>query len=403
MKTRKRDVSIIHVNGYDVLLIPTYNNTVHVEAVIKTGFVHEPKEFVGINHLLEHIMVSGWKKCKGSCNNYFNKNGCSINANTNESIMHYFIDGISEDLPMMIEYIATITTQCDFNNTVMKREKLAVMEELTESLLQSDYVIKNVFNQHFFLSDGLRYMDDSTLQMANLSNITLQDVENYYHRYTNNTMFFVVYGQYKNVRELFSRYIKPKEGEIPHSAVFTNDHSIIHVPFSKDSARMILAIPCDEVYSDMQFWFVIILHNLLFSELRTKMNLLYDISVNIINHENGCYLRMEVIVDEDKLKIVFNTLVHLLNHYTSFLVDPDMVDSVKKMVEYSYYNRGSILDHYITSHVYHQSILSRAGIISRLNSFHPRHFLQLCKKIIMMDRAMCVYQSKHKIDLAWTT
>ena len=64
MKTRKADVKLKTINGYSVVCVPKPISTVIVRAIVHSGFIYETKQNLGIFHLLEHVLVDAWSRCK---------------------------------------------------------------------------------------------------------------------------------------------------------------------------------------------------------------------------------------------------------------------------------------------------------------------------------------------------
>ena len=59
-------IKLYTVNGYSILLISIPSKATYVQGYIQTGFINENKTNIGLSHLVEHISVSSWKKCKTS-------------------------------------------------------------------------------------------------------------------------------------------------------------------------------------------------------------------------------------------------------------------------------------------------------------------------------------------------
>ena len=64
---------VIHrVNGYTILFIKSKSKTAYVSSIIANGYCNETESDLGINHLLEHVLLESWKKCKQkSCELYW--------------------------------------------------------------------------------------------------------------------------------------------------------------------------------------------------------------------------------------------------------------------------------------------------------------------------------------------
>ena len=53
--------------------------------VTNNGFISETKQTSGINHLLEHVLFSAWKKCNDKpCREWFHFEGLKGNATTDD-------------------------------------------------------------------------------------------------------------------------------------------------------------------------------------------------------------------------------------------------------------------------------------------------------------------------------
>jgi thiol-disulfide isomerase/thioredoxin len=168
------------INGYPFLFIRDSNKVIHLEVVIHSGFVHETKKNSGVNHLLEHVLVSGWKRCKESCNTYWDKHGALVNASTDTTMMKYYIKGDKKDIPDMVDYISTIITRSLFFPSTLEREKKAVLEELTNLLDNPSQEIYNLFHKAFYKIEGLKYTEDCALQIKNVDTLTMKDIKKAY-------------------------------------------------------------------------------------------------------------------------------------------------------------------------------------------------------------------------------
>ena len=106
--TRRVTFQVKDIHGYKFFFMYKPCKTLHIEAVIHSGFVHETKQNAGVNHLLEHTIVSAWKECGQSCNDYLDKEGMYSNASTNDTTMKYYIKGNKEDESKMVEYAVNL-------------------------------------------------------------------------------------------------------------------------------------------------------------------------------------------------------------------------------------------------------------------------------------------------------
>ena len=45
------------INGYKILILNTNNDNISIKSLIDTGYIHEEMDNLGINHLLEHVLL----------------------------------------------------------------------------------------------------------------------------------------------------------------------------------------------------------------------------------------------------------------------------------------------------------------------------------------------------------
>ena len=98
---------LYNMNGYSVLFLKNHSKNVKVRSVIKTGYINEIQNNLGINHLLEHYLVNANELCceKDNCDciTYMNKKGITMNATTGLTYVSYFTSGLHSDLYLMIK------------------------------------------------------------------------------------------------------------------------------------------------------------------------------------------------------------------------------------------------------------------------------------------------------------
>ena len=105
---------------------------------------------LGINHLLEHVLMNAYKKCKNfNCYKYFNKIGIIKNASTNNNIIKYYTIGLSKNIDIMLDFIVNITVNPTFNNKLINREKAAVYNEALIYLDNPTTALYNIISKHF--------------------------------------------------------------------------------------------------------------------------------------------------------------------------------------------------------------------------------------------------------------
>jgi predicted Zn-dependent peptidase len=128
--------TFFNINGFEVLYIKYPNlkkideSVSHIQAYVKAGNFVEDKNNAGISHLLEHILLDSWYKCKGNCNDYFKQYGVDINGFTDSTLVSYLITGLSQYEDDYIDFISSILTKPKWTEKIIKKSKKAVQEEL---------------------------------------------------------------------------------------------------------------------------------------------------------------------------------------------------------------------------------------------------------------------------------
>ena len=394
--TRRATFQIKDINGYKIFLMYKPSKTLHIQAIIHSGFVHETKQNSGVNHLLEHTIVSAWKECGKSCNTYWDNEGAFVNASTDNTIMKYFVKGNKEDESKMVEYISSIITKPVFINSIMEREKKAVQVELLEAMNKPISQVNDIFHKHFFSSEGLQYSEDCSLQLKNLRHLKLDDLKEAYEQFHVNNCLFVVFGDYSNAVALFKKYLNPIKGpKISSVSCFSFKHEIIHIPFKKDSVTIYLGFPSKETTMFYDH-FELMLHHILFHDLRTVHKLVYDTHVTVTTTRCGTFTTIEIDVTPENGIKTFSLLLQYIKKYQTTLMD---VNGVQKKMKFQYQTEYEVP--YLSNFIHTSGIpLSKQQLIKKVKEFTPVLFRKLCQTFCPIEKSLCVYQGK-QINLSW--
>jgi predicted Zn-dependent peptidase len=407
MKTRKNSVvpKLHIINGYKVLFVPKGRDILHVECVIRNGFCTETKQTSGINHLLEHVMVSAWKNCKTSCNSYWDDKGYIVNATTDKTTMNYFIKGLNNKWKEMISYIASIVDHPFITNEQLKKEKQAVIDELLTFSNDPESEVDQLLNINFYTPEGLKHADDWKLQIENLKRITLQDVYDFYNQYFNvQNMLFIVMGDVNmnSVKKILHEQLKkPKQGIVQTIQCFSFKHEILFSKQDIENTKVLIGFPSigiqDYIYLNS---IIALLHILLFKEFRTKKSLVYDIEVRSELNACGTTIFIEFDVQTTNVKEV---LVTLFKYIRSLQKNPiTNLDGFKNQEIYKYItNKNSVMNYY-TSLIYTKAPLyTKFQIIEKIKKINSRDIMNILQQIFQLDKALCVYQCKKDLQLNW--
>lgn len=391
------------INGYSVLFVHETSNTIHIEAVVHSGFIHETKHTSGINHLLEHVLVSAWNKCKGSCNTYWDEKGAIINASTEDTVMKYYVKGLASDVDEMVDYIASILTHASFNHITLENEKQAVIDELTASSGDPDSELLHAFNKEFFKLDGLQHTEDWKLQIKNLKHLTLKDLNAAYQAFNTDNILFIVYGQFDltHLSRLFSKHLIPRNGDaIGPTECFSHLHKIVYTPFKMEGTTILIGFPSTLKRCAYLECFALLLHQLLFKEIRTVHKLMYDIEVSCTTTLCGTALSLKLNVRDNNIRKALHILFQLLKKYKVQEVESRIVESCKKSMLYKYYTDYPIMNYY-TTFIQGGIPLTKRQLITKVNTFSSQHFKKNINQVVSFQNALCVYQGSTDVHLSW--
>ena len=406
MTTRKKKHPSIHtINGYTVIMDPKSNHRLHIECVIKNGFCTETKSISGINHLLEHMMVESWKKCKLSCNTYWDNRGLYVNASTDNTVMKYYIKGLNTDAKDMVSYITHIVDNPTISKSSMVSEKQAVIDELLTYSSDPDSKTDDLFNKEFYSLEGLQYADDWKLQIKNLKMLTVQKLTDIYTQHFNvQNIVFIVVGDFKipHMMELFQKGLKyPKQGVKIPLQCYSQSHKIIHVKGDIENTKIRIGFPSttDEKYIHIES-FVNLMHILLFTELRSKLSLLYDIE--IYNETDSCGTSIFIEFDVrptnaiPAMKHLFKYIRHMQTTTTSYL------EGFKSREMYDYLaGSKSMVDYYSTFIFSKEPLHSKTQLIDQIKKISSADIHRMANSLLPIEHALCIYQSNRNLNLTW--
>ena len=407
MKTRKHTLKpkLSNINGYKVLFVPKGKDTLHIECVIRNGFCIETKENSGINHLLEHVMVEGWKKCSKSCNTYWDNMGYYVNASTDSTTMTYYIKGLNLEWKKMVEYITSIIDHPKITKEMLEKEKQAVIDELLTFSNDSDENLIHTFNSYFYKVEGLQRSDDWKLQIENLKKISIDDVYRIYNSYYNvQNIMFIVMGDfnYKNIKTLMQQHlITPKQGNIYNIECFTFRHDIIFTKNNIENTKILIGFPYTKAYNYIHINSIIsLLHVIFFDEFRTKRSLLYDISIYDEINACGTTIFIDFDVQTTHVVPVLKSLFKFIQHLQKTPIHD--IHRFKQREIYDYItNKKSIMDYYNSLLYSNEPLYTMDEIIKKIQQITSGNIMHLIRDLFNLDHALCVYQCKKDLHLTW--
>ena len=335
------------VGGYNVNIINTPSNNVYVGAFVHNGAMNETHNKAGINHLLEHIIMNSWSKCKKkSCFVYWDKRPVNLNGHTNISYVKYFINGLRSELANMLEYIFEIVTNPNIEEKMIEDEKKIVMNELYT-------IVNDPFNRLLHKMANVLYNEenvynhyDGELQLHNLKKLTNKDIVNYYKTvYIPNNVTFYICGNFNETQIvqlldtcrgiIHKPHVNAIKKAISYENIFSYKQQIIYYknPAAKNT-EFNICIPLSgppltypkQTRLDI---FVRSLQVSLFDILRTQQKLVYSITANVENYPYGSVLVITGYCVDPNIKLVFREIFSHIMKVKTQVIKLNRLDNEK--------------------------------------------------------------------------
>jgi predicted Zn-dependent peptidase len=413
----------IIINNFTIILNNNKNAKIsRIDSFINNGYIFETKENSGISHLLEHIIIDGWKKCGNSCTNYWKKKGVEINASTGQSYVNYYISGLNKYFFEMLEYVISISLNPVITSNRMIKEKEAVYNELLINSTEKNIKLYDCLNKTLFNNEGLQYQDDINHQMKILKKFKLVELKKWAKKYyASGNMIFMISGNFNNNKTisflkknlnsfnnfshvehkldifkpgLIVKHIKNKEKK--NTTVFFTFHSPIS---QKDDDLYLFHLFKKTINSDIT--------SLLMKRLREEKKLIYNIQIENFTHGYGNYFIIEISTTNNNIsKVIFNTIEVLKNisnggfsnKYLSFIKEAFMVE---------YYNtcqNNNFLSLHIGEQYIHQIhnnhtpvIMSYKDILNKIKNVSRPYFINFIKKLLTFGNLKILYFGNKEI------
>ena len=300
------DDQIIKVNNFTIIYnyFPKAKTTI-VEAYVNNGCIFENKDNAGISHLLEHIVCEGWGKCNGPCIDYWKKKGVQTNASTGQTFINYYMHGLTKYAEEIIDYICGISMKPIMTLKRVKKEKIAVKNELFSHLDYPETKMYNALNKILFKNEGLQIQDDLQLQLDNLKKINLNQLKEWTNKfYQPGNMVFIVSGNVKKTlvqktfRNKLSKY-KNKSTESHSIDLFQLGNQINFVSDKSAKGTTIhFVFPSPLTQKDKEIHFIKLfaklvnseITSILFKTLREKNSLIYTLRFEENIYGYGSYI-----------------------------------------------------------------------------------------------------------------
>jgi len=378
--------------------------------------MNETKENSGIHHLIEHILTEAWKHCgKQTCSSYWEKKGVNMNANTHLSYINFYVNGLKEDIQIMLNYMFDIIISPFLKESTLEIEKHAVLNELLILSNNPENKLKDIFNKHFYSNEGLQYTDDYDLQIKNLNKMTMSKIKNFYNN-LQKEIIFIVCGEIETIplnstimktrMELESKsnseiilksLLNETENENKNeNLIFTYSNKKIHLNYDLKSTILMMGIPiktceCHKMVACLQ-----ILNAILFEQLRIQMKIIYGIKISLCTLPSY-HIIINVTVENKHIVQVYKTIIKTFEKYKTEPFPQSFIDGMKQKTKLKYYNTeytSTYMAGYILNDYLNGKIISMEKKMKDILKMKDSDFIKLMT--MNLNHCLTTYQGKIK-------
>ncbi len=387
-------------NGLKVIFEHKMSNSVVVQVLVKVGSDYESATERGISHFMEHMVFEGTtnRPTNWDISNEIEKVGGSFNAYTTNERTCFYVKVLKKHFPLAVEILADILQNPLFNSKELEKEKNVVVKEIDlvndePKFYQWVLLQKNLFEKH-----PARYPTYG--DKAVIKGLNPEKVKKYFQKYyVPSNMVVSIVGDVKKWKELITeRFIKLKGKKIlPVKIIEPPAIKSKEVKEKKDVANTYVVIGFKCVPRNHPDSYVLeVIDGILgrgqsgrmFTEIRGKKGLAYDVGTEHISDINFGYFAIYATIDGKNIKKVKKLILDELEKLQK--ITPNDLNESKTYIEGDFY-----LDLEDNQKVADQLLLwEHAKDAELLNKFIPK-----IKKVTIRDvkRVAAKYFKHHTV------
>jgi predicted Zn-dependent peptidase len=123
-------------------------DTVSLGLWVDVGTRHEPAEFNGVAHFLEHMAFKGTRRRSAQLiAEEIEAVGGQLNAYTSRESTAYYAKVLKEDLPLAVDILADIVQYSTFDATELERERTVILQEIGQANDTPDDIVFDHFQE----------------------------------------------------------------------------------------------------------------------------------------------------------------------------------------------------------------------------------------------------------------
>jgi predicted Zn-dependent peptidase len=398
-------------NGIDILIIPRNNvRSVSIIAAVRAGSAHEPKEIMGISHLIEHSVFRGTlNRDMEEIKRPIEEFGGSLNAFTGKNITAYYAKVPLTASKVALEIILDILFNAKFDEKEIEKEKKIVLDEIA---MYEDEPIDNAFeqlNKVMFLNEFSYPVLGTKESVSKISNL---DIKKYYEeKYNTNNIVLTLVGPEKELEGLLENIENLIPQRLGKKCDFKSpkfNKKIEKVEKEKEELSQVYVVYSFKAPSKMSddFYPAAILKtflgsgmsSLLFTKIREELGLAYEISADYSAYnENGTFTIFAATVPENFDKLTYSLSNLIQNIFAIDNID-QWIDYGRKRLSGRYMletenglNFGFLaLDYYLAF----DKLINIDEMVKTINAQSNEKIIETSKKIFTSEPYISIVKPK---------
>ncbi len=308
-------------NGLTVLYYPKKSNSVVVEVMIKVGSCHEKGHERGISHFLEHILFEGTSKrpTNKEISNELERIGGDFNAYTSTEKTCFYAKVLKKHFSIAVDVLADILQDPLLREEDIKKEKNVVLKEIAMIYDEPRYHQWILLQQNLFEKHPCKFPTYGNVKVIKALN--REKVERFFKKhYVPNNMVVSIVGDVPNCRKEIEKNFVFEKGKIARMD-FSAEPTLKRnkkVWLKKKIFNTHLILGFKTVSRGHADSYVLdVINGILgrgqsgkmFTEIRSKRGLGYDVGTQVLNDINFGYFAAYAIIDKKNIDLVKNLML----------------------------------------------------------------------------------------------
>lgn len=174
-------------NGFRLIYEKSPLNTImtSINVICDIGSIHEPEQFRGAAHFIEHMCFKGTKDLPNThtISQIFDKTGAYINAYTDRRYTCYYVVGTNANLGEHVKTVGDMLLNSKFINAEYDKEHQVVREEMSKDADDSETIVMENADKELYAGSPYEHPTDLLKYHTGSHQLKHADVLEIYNQY----------------------------------------------------------------------------------------------------------------------------------------------------------------------------------------------------------------------------